>query len=94
MQKKGASHISQTERLTKIEGQVRGVIKMVEEERYCMDILTQLRSMQSALRSVEREIARAHVESCVKKAIDAGNSKELKEHLQEISEFLSQLYRT
>lgn len=93
MPKKGASHVSQTDRLSKIEGQVRGVIKMVEEERYCMDILTQLRSMQSALRSVEREIARTHVESCVRKAIESGSSKEVKEHLQEISEFLGHLYR-
>ena len=89
MVKKGTSHISQKDRLTKIEGQIKGVIKMIEEERYCVDILTQLRSMQSALRSVEREIVRSHIESCVKDAVESGSPKDLKEHLKEISDLLN-----
>lgn len=89
MIKKGSYHISQKDRLTKIEGQMKGVIKMIEDERYCVDILTQLRSMQSALRSVEREIVRSHIETCVKDAVESKSSRDLKEHLKEISNLLN-----
>lgn len=52
-------------RLRRIEGQVRGLQKMVEEERYCADILTQISSVQEALRGVGRELLRNHLRHCV-----------------------------
>ncbi|MBL7671079.1 MAG: metal-sensitive transcriptional regulator [Bdellovibrionaceae bacterium] len=51
------------------------MIKMIEEERYCIDIVTQLKAITSALRSVERSVIEQQVDTCVLRAIDAGNSK-------------------
>ncbi len=59
-------------RLRRIEGQVRGLQKMVEEERYCADILVQLSSVHEALRSVSRELMRNHLKHCASAAIRSG----------------------
>ena len=59
-------------RLRRIEGQVRGLQKMVEDDRYCADILTQLSSVQEALRAVGRELMRNHLKHCATKAIKTG----------------------
>ncbi|MCC7052357.1 MAG: metal-sensitive transcriptional regulator [Gemmatimonadaceae bacterium] len=59
-------------RLRRIEGQVRGVQKMVEEERYCADILTQISSVHEALRAVARELMRNHLKHCATHAIQSG----------------------
>lgn len=56
-------------RLRRIEGQIRGVQKMIEEERYCADVLTQLASIQEALRSTGREVMRNHLQHCATQAI-------------------------
>ncbi len=58
-------------RLRRIEGQVRGLHKMVEEERYCADIMTQISSVHEALRSVGRELMRNHLKHCASSAIKA-----------------------
>lgn len=62
-------------RLRRIEGQVRGLQKMVEEDRYCADILTQISSVQEALRSVSRELMRNHLKHCASSAIRAGSTE-------------------
>ena len=62
-------------RLRRIEGQVRGLQKMVEDERYCADILTQLSSVQEALRGVGRELMRNHLRHCATSAIRAGDAR-------------------
>ena len=59
-------------RLRRIEGQVRGLQKMVEEDRYCADVLTQISSVHEALRSVGRELMRNHLKHCATAAIAAG----------------------
>src|SRR5882762_8157 len=59
-------------RLKRIEGQVRGLQKMVEDDRYCADILTQISSVQEALRAVGRELMRNHLKHCATKAIKTG----------------------
>lgn len=61
-------------RLRRIEGQVRGIHKMVEEDRYCADILTQVSSVHEALRAVARELMRNHLKHCASTAIRAGNA--------------------
>src|SRR5690242_3500967 len=61
-------------RLRRIEGQVRGLQKMVEEERYCADILVQISSVQEALRSVGRELLRNHLKHCATTAIRASDA--------------------
>jgi len=61
-------------RLRRIEGQVRGLQKMVEEDRYCADVLTQISSVHEALRSVARELMRNHLKHCASAAIKAGDA--------------------
>ena len=60
-------------RLRRIEGQVRGLQRMVEEDRYCADIMTQISSVQEALRSVGRELMRNHLKHCATTAIRTGS---------------------
>jgi CsoR family transcriptional regulator, copper-sensing transcriptional repressor len=62
-------------RLRRIEGQVRGLQKMVDDDRYCADILTQISSVHEALRSVGRELMRNHLKHCAASAIAAGSDK-------------------
>ena len=59
-------------RLRRIEGQVRGLQKMVEEERYCADVMTQISSVHEALRAVGRELMRNHLKHCATSAIRSG----------------------
>jgi DNA-binding FrmR family transcriptional regulator len=62
-------------RLRRIEGQVRGVQKMVEEDRYCVDILTQISSIHEAMRAVGRELMRNHLKHCASTAIRSSNEE-------------------
>ena len=62
-------------RLRRIEGQVRGLQKMVDDDRYCADIMTQISSVHEALRSVGRELMRNHLKHCAATAIAAGSDK-------------------
>lgn len=62
-------------RLRRIEGQLRGIQKMVDEDRYCADILTQISSVHEALRSVSRELMRNHLRHCAASAISAGGEE-------------------
>lgn len=62
-------------RLRRIEGQVRGLQRMVEEERYCADVLTQIASVHEALRAVGRELMRNHLKHCATTAIGAGDAQ-------------------
>jgi DNA-binding FrmR family transcriptional regulator len=71
---KHATHKQELTRLKRIEGQVKGVIRMVEEERYCVDILTQLRAVRAALRKVETRVLRGHVDHCVVAAARGGEA--------------------
>jgi DNA-binding FrmR family transcriptional regulator len=62
-------------RLRRIEGQVRGLQRMVEEERYCADIMTQVAAVEQALKAVGRELLRNHLRHCAATAIRAGNDE-------------------
>ena len=62
-------------RLRRIEGQVRGLQKMVDEDRYCADIMTQIASVHEALRSVGRELMRNHLKHCAASAIQSGDAE-------------------
>lgn len=64
-----------TKRLRRIEGQVRGLQKMVEEDRYCADIMMQISSVQEALRAVGRELMRNHLRHCATTAIRGGDAR-------------------
>jgi DNA-binding FrmR family transcriptional regulator len=67
---------SNLRRLSRIEGQLRGIQRMVEEDRYCVDILTQLSSAQEALRAVARSLMRNHLSHCMTHAIKSGTNQE------------------
>lgn len=68
-------------RLKRIEGQVRGIQKMVEEDRYCMDILVQISAIQSALKQVGFSVSERHMKHCVHNAIQSGEGAEMIEEL-------------
>lgn len=75
-------------RLRRIEGQVRGLQKMVEDERYCADILTQISSVHEALRSVGRELVRNHLKHCATSAIRRGDVQDAEVMYDEIVEMM------
>ena len=72
------------DRLARLEGQVRGIAKMVSEERYCVDILAQTAAVRSALKGVERLILEDHARHCVQIAIDSGDPAEQQAKFQEL----------
>jgi DNA-binding FrmR family transcriptional regulator len=86
---KGAS----LKRLSRIEGQVRGLARMVEEDRYCIDIVTQISAVRAALRRVEEEILREHIAHCVEHAIESGNAAEQRKKVAELMEVLGRSAR-
>jgi DNA-binding FrmR family transcriptional regulator len=79
-----------SDRLKRIEGQVRGIARMIEEDRYCIDILTQLRAVRAALRRVEDEVLNDHVAHCVEGAIASGDAGEQRRKVQELLTVLTQ----
>lgn len=75
-------------RLNRIEGQVRGVRKMVEEERYCVDILTQVSAIQSALNSFNKKLLSSHIHSCVVEDIQNGRVEAVDELCETIQKLM------
>lgn len=80
-------------RLTRIEGQVRGLSRMVEEDRYCIDIVTQIAAARAALRRLEEEILRDHVGHCVEHAVAAGTKAEQRRKIEELMAVVSRADR-
>ena len=80
-------------RLTRIEGQVRGLSRMVEEDRYCIDIVTQIAAVRAALRRLEEEILRDHVGHCVEHAIASGNKPDQRRKIEELMAVVSRADR-
>jgi len=80
-------------RLSRIEGQVRGLSRMVERDRYCIDIVTQIAAVRAALRRVEEEILTDHVAHCVDHAIKSGNRAEQRRKVAELIEVLGRAER-
>src|SRR5262249_27393291 len=70
--------------LNRIEGQVRGIARMVEQDRYCIDIVTQITAVRAALRRLEEEILRDHVAHCVEHAIASGNKADQRRKIEEL----------
>ncbi len=76
-------------RLKKIEGQIRGLQKMVDNNVYCVDVLTQLASVRSAVTSVSKKIMKSHANSCVLQAVKKGKDESIDEMLDVIFKFSS-----
>ncbi len=86
-----ATHQDTIPRLKRIEGQVRGIIRMVEEERYCMDILVQLQAIKAALGKVEAEMLKQHAAHCVEDAIRSGDAAEQRQKFTELEDLMGKV---
>ena len=82
-------HEAQIVRLNRIEGQIRGITKMIQDERYCVDILTQIRSASSALAKVQENIFKGHLESCVRDSLTGDDPRDREDKVNEILDILS-----
>lgn len=74
-------------RLKKIEGQIRGIQRMIESDRYCIDVINQITASSKALNAVSLTVMKGHLETCVSDAVKSGNSQE------KIEELIESLYR-
>jgi DNA-binding FrmR family transcriptional regulator len=82
-----------SKRLSRIEGQVRGIARMVDADRYCIDIVTQICAVRAALRRLEEEILRDHVAHCVEHAIASGNKADQRRKIEELMEVVGRADR-
>ena len=73
-------------RLRRVEGQVRGVQKMVEEDRYCPDVLVQMSAIHESLRAVERILMKDHLQHCTTEALRSGDDKQAQRTYNELTE--------
>ncbi len=88
------THEEQLDFLKKIEGQVRGVERMIQEKRYCVDIITQIHSVIGALYRVENEVFRKHTEGCVVHAFKGKSESEKQKKVDEIVELIARFRKT
>ena len=88
------SHQDEIVRLRRIEGQVRGVQKMIEDRRYCIDILTQIGSIAGALRKVEENILSRHLRSCVRESLGGTDRADQSRKIDEIVTVLAKFRRS
>ena len=79
---------SQLARLGRIEGQVRGIARMIEEDRYCIDVMTQIRAVRAALDRVEQETLSDHLQHCVADAFYGGSERDRQVKIDELLEVL------
>jgi DNA-binding FrmR family transcriptional regulator len=78
-------------RLNRVEGQVRGIARMVEQDRYCLDILTQLHAVRAALRRVESELLKTHLAHCVTEAMRSADDGEREKKTEELIALIDRL---
>ena len=88
-----ASKSACLKRLSRIEGQVRGLSRMVEEDRYCIDIVTQIAAVRAALRRVEEAVLHDHIAHCVEHAIESGSKSDQRQKITELIDVLSRTTR-
>lgn len=79
---------SQLPGLNRIEGQIKGIKKMIENRRYCVDILTQLKAVKAALHKVEQEVLKTHMEHCLMHAVASKDERAIQEKLDELMKLL------
>ncbi|GLK77642.1 hypothetical protein GCM10008171_28960 [Methylopila jiangsuensis] len=86
-----AAKASCAKRLNRIEGQVRGIARMVEQDRYCIDVVTQIAAVRAALKKVEEVILQDHVGCCVEHAIESGDKDEQRKKVAELVDVLGRV---
>ena len=89
----GETRTTVMKRLSRIEGQVRGLARMVEDDRYCIDIVTQVSAVRAALRRVEEAILADHVSHCVEHAIRSGDTVDQRRKVAELIDVLKRTDR-
>ena len=80
------SHKKQLSRLNRISGQVEGVKRMINEQRYCPEIMTQLRAIRSAVKSLESEILKTHLNTCVVDVLSSSSKRKREEQIEELTD--------
>jgi DNA-binding FrmR family transcriptional regulator len=91
--KKNPSHENNLIALRRIEGQVRGVQKMIQERKYCIDILNQIYAVRGALSRVEEKILEKHFRNCVTEAVKGSSEREKQQKMDEIFKLIHQTRR-
>ena len=86
------THDETLTRMARIAGQVQGVRRMVEERKYCIDIITQIQAARSALRAVELQILQKHMHHCVSDAFSSGSQKAAEEKMAELLQVMKKKY--
>lgn len=86
-------HKAQVNRLNRIAGQVQGIARMIDEGRYCVDVLTQIQAARSALAKVESEVLKSHAATCVAEAIASGDEAEQRIKFEELVELMERQRR-
>ncbi len=86
------THEELLHRIRRIDGQVRGIQRMIEERKYCVDIITQIQATRSALRAVELKILQKHMSHCVSAAFASGASKDAAEKMEELLRVMKKQY--
>ena len=84
-------HSATINRFKRIEGQIRGIARMIEEDRYCIDILHQIQAVKAALGKAENEILKSHAAHCVEDAIRSKNAKDQREKFLELVELFGKV---
>ncbi len=85
-------HDSEVARLNRLGGQVEGIKRMIGDRRYCVDILTQLRAIQSAAKAIESNILKRHLEACVKESMTGKDNKKAQQKIDEIVKLFGKLH--
>jgi len=94
MAKQVTTHEEQLQFLKKIEGQIRGIQKMIEEKRYCVDIITQIHSIIGALHRVKNEIFKKHIDGCIVQALKRKSESEKQQKINEIIELIDKFRKS
>ena len=81
------------DRLNRVAGQVHGIVRMIEDDRYCIDVLTQIQAVRAALVRVESQMLKEHLSQCVETAIVSGDAKEQRKKATELIELLERAAR-
>lgn len=82
---------SASARLARIEGQVRGVARMIAEDRYCIDVMNQIEAVKAALKKLEDEILKDHIAHCVEHSIASGDAEDRRQKVAELVEILGRI---
>ncbi len=82
-------HSSQLSSLNRIEGQVKGIKRMIENQRYCVEILTQIKAAKAALHRVEQAVLKNHIQGCLRNAVRSKDELEIQEKIDEVMNLLN-----